>query len=380
MKVSVMGAGPAGSTAAYYLARAGVEVDLVDRVPFPRDKPCAGGLFNPREYDREFPHLRDLEGMQVHRVEFRCGGKGASQACAGRDSSPASACRDSLPASACWVSEEPLVRTVLRRDLDSFLHRRAVEAGAVFRVGSNPRYDEVIDATGTGPPGRYRRAGICLVNDFPADHDLDRVVVHYGFMGIMGYCWVFPKRGYLNVGVGAYLPRPEVRLVYRRFLGNLEDSGTAVLKNRELLQSRGSPEDRSRRENRNYRAGIIPFAPLSRFHRGNTLVTGDAAGMVNPSTGEGIFFAMLSGKLAAQALMEGRDPSWYDRRCREAFGAWLRPAALGGNRRLLNAVLCRAVGLASRDRAFLHLMAENFFRLERRPPAWPFLRGMLRKS
>lgn len=342
MGVSVLGAGPAGSTAAYYLARDGVEVDLVDRVPLPRDKPCAGGLFSPREYDREFPHLRELEGRNLHRVEFRCGENAASRV------------------SAPWSSEEPLVRTVLRRDLDSFLQRRAVEAGAVFRVGSGPRYDAVIDATGAGPPGRYRRAGICLVNDFPADHDLDRVVVHYGFMGIMGYCWVFPKRGYLNVGVGASLPRPDVRLVYRAFLDHLEESGTAVLKNRD------------------YRAGIIPFAPLPRFHQGETLVAGDAAGMVNPSTGEGIFFAMLSGKLAARTIVEGRDPAWYDRRCSEAFGACLRPAALGGNRRLLNVVLRRAIGLASRDQAFVRVLAENFFRLERRSPAWPFLRGMLR--
>jgi flavin-dependent dehydrogenase len=359
MKVSVLGAGPAGSTAAYYLARAGVEVDLVDRVPFPRDKPCAGGLFNPREYLREFPHLRELEGMDLYEVEFRCGGNGAS---------PASAYRDSTPVSARWASEEPLVRTVLRRDLDSFLHRIALEAGAVFRVGTGPRFDRVIDATGAGPPGRYPRAGICLVNDFPAVHGMDRVVVHYGFMGIMGYCWVFPKQGYLNVGVGAYLPRPDVRLVYRRFLDHLEVSGTV----QEHLGDR--------REDGDYRAGIIPFAPLPRFHRGGTLVAGDAAGMVNPSTGEGVFFAMLSGRLAAQAVVEGRDPSWYDRRCREAFGAWLRPAVPGGNRRLLNAVLRRAVGLASLDRTFLRLTAENFFRLDRRSPVFPFLRGMLRRA
>lgn len=358
MKISVVGAGPAGSTAAYYLARAGVEVDLVDRVPFPRDKPCAGGMFNPREYVREFPHLRELEGMDLHEVEFRWGGNGASQA---------SRCGESSLASARWVSEEPLVRTVLRRDLDSFLHRRAVEAGAVFRVGSDPRFDRVIDATGTGPPDRYRRAGICLVNDFPAVHGMDRVLVHYGFMGIKGYCWVFPKQGFLNVGVGAYLPRPDVRLVYRRFLAHLEESGTVQVNLRD------------RREDGDYRAGIIPFAPLPRFHRGGTLVAGDAAGMVNPSTGEGIFFAMLSGRLAARAVIEGREPSWYDRRCREAFGAWLRPAVPGGNRRLLNAVLRRAVELASRNRAFLRLMAENFFRLDRRSPALPFLRGMLHR-
>lgn len=56
-----MGAGPAGSTAAYHLAREGIEVELIDKTEFPRDKPCAGGLFNPFLFYREFPYLEELD-------------------------------------------------------------------------------------------------------------------------------------------------------------------------------------------------------------------------------------------------------------------------------------------------------------------------------
>ena len=62
MKVTVLGAGPAGSTAAYYLAKGGASVELIDKVEFPRDKPCAGGLFNPLLFEKEFPHVKKFPG------------------------------------------------------------------------------------------------------------------------------------------------------------------------------------------------------------------------------------------------------------------------------------------------------------------------------
>jgi flavin-dependent dehydrogenase len=188
MKVSILGAGPAGSTAAYYLACAGVDVELIDRVSFPRDKCCAGGLFNPLLFDREFPHLREAGGEEVYKAVLSCGKHEASHS-----------------------SALPLLRTFLRRDLDHFLLKKAQDAGSRFRVGTRPEGDLVIDATGARRALDYPRRGVCMEYDFETGLSLDTIRIDYLFMGIMGYCWLFPKKKHVNIGVGAYLPQKNIR-------------------------------------------------------------------------------------------------------------------------------------------------------------------------
>jgi flavin-dependent dehydrogenase len=355
--VTVLGAGPAGSTAALFLADAGVEVELIDRASFPRDKPCAGGLFNPGRYLEEFPYIEDAGGTFIHRIAFHAGGRAAVH-----------------------ESKLPLFKTTLRRDFDHFLLKKAVKRGARFRVweaadraaapgasglppGGGPP-GRVIDARGARRPGDYPACGVCLVRDFETDGDCDTVHVHYGFMGIKGYCWVFPKKGYANVGVGAYLPRGDVKEVFRRYLELLTAEGCVCL--------RGGGGDRARPS-----GALIPFAPRRRSHAGGTLFAGDAAGFVSPSTGEGIYFAMLSGKIAARAVVEKRPPSWYESECRRAFGRFLKPVRFGRSTALLNRVLETAVGVCARDARFAAMIAENYSRLGEHALALPFVRGLL---
>ena len=336
MKVSVLGAGPAGSTAAYYLALGGIDVELIDKVKFPREKPCAGGLFNPELYDKDFPYLKNYDGKYIFNARFYASNGNGS-------------------VSFDYTSKTPLLKMVRRIEFDHFLLNNAIEAGAKFFIDKKTEGDVIINATGVKPPNYYPDAGICLVYDFPIDNDLDTVHIHYGFGGIMGYAWVYPKKGYANVGIGAYLPQKNIKKVYSDYIDFLGAMEIVKVKHK------------------SYMAKIIPFAPRSRWHENNRIFVGDAAGFVNPSTGEGIYFAMLSGKIAAKMIIEGRDFKWYEEECRRVFGYWLEPIRFKDNRALLNKILKRAVKIALKDKKFAKMLTENFFRLNAHNLTWRFL-------
>src|SRR6266849_6230886 len=104
----VVGAGPAGSTAAYRLATEGASVLLVDKARFPRDKPCGGGLTTRAVRLLPFS-VEDV----VHSFELRLGYAKSFER----------------------TSDEPLCLMTQRRRLDEFLAHKAEEAGATFRDG-----------------------------------------------------------------------------------------------------------------------------------------------------------------------------------------------------------------------------------------------------
>ena len=128
MKISILDAGPAGSTAAYYLAKNGIDVELIYKVKFPRDKPCAGGLFNPFLYSSEFPYIKEAEGKYIYKAKFYCGKYSAE-----------------------YTSQKPLLKMFLRKDFDYFLFQKAINEGAKFFINKKPTgitagYDAYIQA------------------------------------------------------------------------------------------------------------------------------------------------------------------------------------------------------------------------------------------
>jgi flavin-dependent dehydrogenase len=366
MRVTILGAGPAGSTAAFFLAEAGAEVELFDKVSFPRDKPCAGALFNPEQYIREFPYVEDAGGTFIHRIVLRAGRHAAEH-----------------------VSRRPLFKTTVRREFDHFLMKKAIEKGSVFRVSeAKGRVSEtagvfigdgtgssrfgggtcgfVIDARGARRPGDYPACGVCMVRDLETDRDGDTVYIHFGFMGIKGFCWLFPKKGFVNVGVGAYIPQRNIREIFARYLDFVISEGAVSL-----------PGARGGLQAMRPLGALLPFAPRRRSYSGTTLFAGDAAGFVNPSTGEGIYFAMLSGKLAARAVIERRSPEWYGKECLRAFGRYLKPLRFGRSTALLNLILEKVVRVCERDERLRTMMTENFVRFGKHVLTGRFLRGLL---
>jgi geranylgeranyl reductase family protein len=289
----VVGAGPAGSTAAFRLARAGARVLLVDKARFPRDKPCGGGL--------TYRALRLLPFSVAPVVEEEVDvfelGLGYRRRFVRR-------------------TVEPLVVMTQRRRLDAFLVEQAQEAGADFRDGVTVRLSpltvdgEPIEATTVigadgvnGSAARELGLGghqheVALEGNVPygpvsRGRYARRAVIEFGIVP-GGYGWVFPKGDHVNVGVGGWLHQgPRLREHLAR-----------------LCREHRIPED-ALSDVRGYRLPLRrPGSPAA---RGGTALVGDAAGLVDPVSGDGIYEALLSAKLAAEAALgiaSGHEPDF----------------------------------------------------------------------
>jgi geranylgeranyl reductase family protein len=288
----VVGAGPAGSTCAHRLASAGANVLVLDRARFPRDKPCGGGVTGraarlvPFSVD---PVVEDV--VTSVRMRLRFGG---------------------------WFERgdgEPLVLMTQRLRLDAYLLEQAACAGAEVRDGlkveraqAGPEGVEVtaggerlhaaalVGADGVNGIcsralglGGNQAVGVAMEGNvgydrLRTDDYRGRAVLELGVLP-GGYGWVFPKGDHVNIGLGGWEgegPRLRERL-------------------RDLCAAHGISYD----DLEGLRGYRLPLrSPSSRLARGRAAIVGDAAGLVDPVSGDGIFEAFLSGKLASEAVLD----------------------------------------------------------------------------
>ena len=294
--VAVVGAGPAGAAAALAAVRAGARTVLLEREQIPRYKRCGGGMIGASQaaVAAAGVDLAPLAREQVGRLTFTSRGR-------------AGFTRETAP----------FLPMVLRADLDAALVQVAVEAGAELRCGvtvtayeqdatgvrvvtrdGSLRAGAVVGADGSGSRAATHVGVVCdqvdlgLEAELPTPAGADwagRVLLDWG--PVPGsYGWVFPKGDTLTVGViGSRADGEAMRAYYRSFVASLGlDLATAHVDGGHLTRVRaaGSP-----------------------LVRGRVLVAGDAAGLLEPWTREGISFALRSGALAGAAAAE--DPSGY---------------------------------------------------------------------
>ena len=291
--VVVVGGGPSGATAALDLVRSGHKVALLDREG--RIKPCGGAI--PPALMKDFDITEDQLLAKVNTA---------------RMISPTGRSVD-IPI------ENGFVGMVDRKDFDPFLRQRAADAGAAYFTGTFVRVErpngtpvviyrdkatqeerELPCKLVIGADGAKSRVGLAEVKDADkvplvfAYHEIIKAppktevydparcdVIYDGAISPDFYGWVFPHGDSASVGMGS-----EISSV------NLKEATAALreasgLADCETLRKEGAP---------------IPLRPLDRWDNGKDVVlAGDAAGVVAPSSGEGIYYAMVGGRVAATA-------------------------------------------------------------------------------
>ena len=348
--LAICGAGPAGAATAYYAAKSGLTVALLDKATFPRDKAC-GGLLTPRTFT-ELPGLSDTIARVVECKSERV---------------------NLFSPSGRWMVDHPFgadaPSNIRRIDFDHTLVKAAQDAGAELLEGTRMT-DFVVGASGgtgasdglgsdagnttvsaggegscttlqvKGPDGKQELSARLLVGaegplgqctsyvrqryDIPVWNDGQmgtaimweaevgsefiesaygaehKLLVHFKPENMNGYAWVFPKADTLNIGFGGYnrdLKAMSIKETFARYVELLRKNGHYP-RQMAVCRHKGAP---------------LPLAgPIKRCYTDGLMLVGDAAGLVSPLSGEGIFYSMRSGMLAARqatTVLEAGDTS-----------------------------------------------------------------------
>ena len=296
--VVIVGAGPAGSTLGYELARNGISVLIIEKEKLPRNKTCAGGVtFRAHallDFDISSVTQRVVYGMKIsYQLGDFCIKK----------------------------YRDPLAHLVMRRDFDYLLVKKAQDAGAtvidglrVEQVAASADRVEVVAkdnpycakvAVGADGANSIVASRTGLMRDAQRELALEaEVSVSQGKIDEIGslisvdlgripggYGWVFPKKSHVSAGVTgparlSGIFKPYLDLILQQF-GEYD-----------IIDFSGHVMPMRRRS--------------SSMQRGNVLLIGDAADLIHPLSGEGIFYALKSAKLAAPMIANALKSERFD--------------------------------------------------------------------
>ena len=308
--VIVVGAGPAGSIAAKTIACEGYEVIIIDKEKFPRLKPCGGGL--PIRVLSRYPFIKNLNVIESYSYEGNVYSR-------------------SLKNSVKFQKKDPVLAMIRRDVFDNALLDYAKKHGAIFienkKVVDIERNNEyacailddntkifakiIIGADGfistiakkSGLLTHHKYMGKCVVEEFKFDKKIideyftdNRIChLHSQFHGMTGYGWVFPKKNHINIGLVKY-NIPGMEKVDAVNLKNQFDSYLSILKNTNVIPENIKSEK--------LQGGLLPLFPLEKTFSDKTILCGDAAGFINPVSGEGLYYALVSGGIAGNVAVD----------------------------------------------------------------------------
>lgn len=313
-EILIIGAGPAGSTLAYQVARLGIDVLLLDKAKFPRGKTCAGGINMRTLHLLPFDLGPVVEGV-ISGISFTRNFEGPI----------------------LRRYPEPLMVTVRRENFDHFLAQQAQKAGAQFFdetqfLSLTQKSDgvQVLTSSGTcwakfllGADGAQSVVAKKLDLMKEAPHILavhseiptsvlpwqEPDVIHIDWGSLRrSYAYLFPKKNFLSLGAGGFgIPSAKIKNYHGAFLAT-------------RWQKEEAPPFSA--------AGfLLPLRQKRRpIQKGRCLLLGDAAGLIDPFTGEGIFYAIRSAQLVAPVLAEALRNGWNSLQpCQEVIDRELMP-------------------------------------------------------
>jgi flavin-dependent dehydrogenase len=346
--ISIVGGGPAGSLCGERLARASFQVTIFDeRLAW--EKPCGGGLTH--KAIEAYPFLLDSpQPKKLIRTAELISSRGHR---------------------ARFDMSHPIV-IYSRKVLNGLLLDRAVAAGCAAICS------RVTKVNTEGPQVRLTAAGEERVSDFvvlaagarnqllpettalgsrdlevtlgyfvPTEEDIIKVKFLKQFEG---YLWSFPRADHLSVGICAKMGQSSTPQLRRHLDDFIREENLSLDGARFYSHVLPSPEAKTLRGRR--------------IMGKNWAMAGDAAACVDPITGEGLFYAMRSGDLLAQAIVEGK-PQAYPERMRSAFSADLEFAASIARKLFLgtflgDAITTRMVQFLKHSPAFGDLVRDVF--------------------
>lgn len=285
--VIVIGAGPAGACTSYLLAKSGIKVLVIDKEHFPRCKPCAGGLTAKALKSFDFSIAEEVryvtksivvsyKGKIFHKIS----------------------------------GNKVITEMVERTDFDHFFMAKAVSSGAIFLDGV--KVENVVRENGMFVVETNERAfqceylvgadgansivnrtfnivekdlyGFAVETNCPISKEKGNFDMSFDFGAIPnGYLWIFPKDQYLCVG--AYTTNKKMKHINKYLLEYIEKLGL-------------SPESER------FMGHIIPFYGINYKQPDYPcILVGDAAGFTDYWTGEGIYYAVKSGTIAAEVIL-----------------------------------------------------------------------------
>lgn len=284
--VCIIGAGPAGCSAAYLLSESGLSVLLIDKSEFPRSKPCAGGI--------TIKSIQALPYSITPVVKRICRniviGIGENK-------------------KTLFSGKSPLCAMTIRSEFDTFCLQKTVEMGAIFEVHSkilSIENDENYIKVNTSKSAIYAKylLGADGVNStvrkltnvfsdlkkataiegkiYLPESQMPDLEIDFGYVK-NGYGWIFPKHDHVNIGLYTY--NQDEKLSRKR----LEEYAKTKFETYPLEEIEGFQMGLNTQK-------YIPKSP-------NIFLVGDAAGLVDSLLGEGIFNAIKSGQFAAQAII-----------------------------------------------------------------------------
>lgn len=292
--VIIIGAGPAGTNTAFYLGESGFKTLILDKCSFPRVKVCAGGL----PY-----HIKDY-GLDIDDI-IECKSDSAIFSYKGKDK-------------IILKFNNFTIDMVMRHNFDYYLLNRAIKENAIFNSDEiflkGEFENDLISITTNkniyktkylvGADGacssvnkffniiRKDNLGITINAEVEVTEERKRrqgrnISLDLGKVD-MGYSWIFPKKNHLSIGIGAAKNKfKNFKKFFFRNLKYLDINDDDIIKIR-MIKGHALPF----------------FSEEEKLNKKNVLLVGDAANLVDALSGEGIYYAMKSGELAANSIIQ----------------------------------------------------------------------------